>query len=69
MMRPALAATLWVVPTGMPADAATVYSNYDYDFAVVVPDGLAVKRDEPPSPNHGFGVTLGKGRKLSLITN
>ena len=59
MMRSALAATLWVVLTGMPADAATIYSNYDYGFPVVVPDGLAVERDEPPRPNHGFSVMPG----------
>ena len=48
------------------SSSATVYFNYDYGFAVGVPDGLTVERDEPPAPNHGFTVTLGDGREASV---
>lgn len=64
-----IAATLWVLLTGMGAVAATVYSNFDYGFAIVVPNGLAVERDQPPRPNHGFSVTLGQGRRIFVFAN
>jgi hypothetical protein len=62
MVRLAFLAVACIVLTDVGSAAATIYSNLDYGFAVVVPDSLAVERDEPPRPDHGFSITLGRGR-------
>jgi hypothetical protein len=34
------------------------YSNLDYGFSVVIPDGLVGEGTVPPAPNHGFTIAL-----------
>lgn len=34
------------------------YTNVDYAFTVQIPAAAVAETEEPPSPNHGFGVTL-----------
>ena len=33
------------------------YTNEDYGFSVVIPDGLVGESASAPAPNHGFGIT------------
>lgn len=35
-----------------------LYSNYDYAYSVLIPDGLNALIPAPPLPNHGFNITL-----------
>lgn len=35
-----------------------LYSNDDYGFSVLVPEGLVGCREPAPLPNHGFGIDL-----------
>jgi hypothetical protein len=49
--------------------AATLYSNNGYDYAVSIPDGFPVEYDEPPAPDHGFGVALGGGRHIVVFAD
>ena len=46
--------------------AASPYVNQTYGYAVVTPPGVAVQTDPPPSPQHGFDVTLGPGRIIMV---
>lgn len=64
-----LLAALWIVVASAGSAANTIYSNEDYGFMVIVPFGLSVERDEPPRPDHGFGVTLGAGRNIFVVAN
>ena len=40
------------------------YTNVDYGYSVVIPDGLVGENDPAPAPNHGFGITLSSGTNL-----
>jgi len=48
---------------GTPASDVKVkdgYSNFDYGFAVKLPNDLVGFRPSSPAPNHGFGIDLSK---------
>jgi hypothetical protein len=60
-------ASLCIIIAAVPVAAATVYANDEYAFVVTVPDALTLERDEPPAPDHGFRITLGLSRAISVF--
>ncbi len=40
------------------------YTNIDYGFSVVIPDGLVGENAPAPAPNHGFGIRWSTGSTL-----
>jgi hypothetical protein len=42
------------------------YSNPDYAFSVLVPNGITAFRNNAPFPNHGFGIDLSKSEQSYL---
>lgn len=58
----AILSMLFVFPTNEVAIKG-VYSNFDYGFAVKLPENLTGFRPDAPAPNHGFGLDLSKRPK------
>ena len=48
------------------ATAENIYKNQNYAYKISVPRDVTIETDPPPSPQHGFAITLGKGRSLSV---
>ncbi len=36
----------------------SIYTNQDYLYSVMIPEGIQVTSNSPPSPNHGFRATF-----------
>ncbi len=50
---------------GLAADQ-NIYANQNYAYKVGIPSNVTIETDPAPAPQHGFAVTLGKGRSISV---
>jgi len=56
----------WATPALALAAGQNIYANQNYAYKIAVPSNITIETDPPPSPQHGFAVTLGKGRSISV---
>jgi hypothetical protein len=46
-----------------------LYSNYEYGYSVIIPDGLTAYRSPAPMPQHGVGIDLFKEDEAQVWIN
>lgn len=47
----------------------TKYTNQDYLYSIIIPEGLDVIYSPPPSPNHGFRVNLSSSHDDYIVVD